>query len=90
MIRLALWVASAIFLALVGRFVICMVGGALLGIIGSIFEPASGSPIKYSPPVDENAERKAQVFAELKAKAGPRKDGESLQEYGQRLGIVRL
>lgn len=87
MIQLALWVASAIFLALVGCYLFCMIGGAMLQIIGSIWEPKS-APIKYSPPVDENAERRAQVLAEAKAKTGPRGENESLQEYGQRLRIV--
>lgn len=37
MINLALWVASAIFLALVGWFLFCMIGGAVLEVIGSLF-----------------------------------------------------
>lgn len=38
MIQLALWVASAIFLALVGWFAFCMISGIILQAVGTIWE----------------------------------------------------
>lgn len=97
MIQLALWVASAIFLALVGWFVLCAVGGIIVQIIGALCDREfwlgkSSTPSRYTyqEPIDPNAEIKSRVMKERQAIAGPRKDGESLVQYFERLTAVKL
>lgn len=82
MIHLALWVASAIFLTLCGMF--------LLGGIIQFFASGSSSKQTYREPIDPNAEIKSRVMEERQAVAGPRKDGESLVQYSERLTAVKL
>lgn len=83
MIQLALWVASAIFLACCGLF---LVGGII-----RLCEPSSSSvKCTYEAPIDPNAGKRTAVLEEKKAIAGARKEGESLAEYSERLQVIKL